>query len=44
MTFSGKVGKLYLGINDCTLTGKLGNTGLFGVNIKIERDAIAAKK
>jgi hypothetical protein len=44
ITFSGKEGKLYLGINDCTLTGKLGNSGLFGVNIKIERDAIAAKK
>ncbi len=44
ITFSGKEGKLFLGINDCTLTGKLGNSGLFGANIKIERDAIAAKK
>ncbi len=44
MTFSGKEGKLQLGINDCTLTGKLGNSGLFGANIKIERDAIAVKK
>ena len=44
VTFSGKEGRLYLGINDCTLTGKLGNSGLFGVNVKIERDAPAAKK
>ena len=44
LTFSGKEGKLQLGINDCTFTGKLGNSGVFGVNIKIERDAIAAKK
>ena len=43
-TFSGKEGKFYLGINDCTLSGKLGNSGLFGANVKIERDALATKK
>lgn len=44
ITFSDKQGRLYLGINDCTLTGKLGNSGLFGANVKIARDAIATKK
>jgi hypothetical protein len=43
-TFSGKEGPLSLSVNDCTLTGKLGNNGVFGVNVKIERDAVAAKK
>ena len=43
-TFSGKEGPLSLGVNDCTLTGKLGNSGVFGVNVKIERDEVAAKK
>jgi hypothetical protein len=43
-TFSGREGALSLGVNDCTLTGKLGNSGVFGVNVKIERDAVAAKK
>lgn len=36
-TFSGKAGLLYLGINDCTFTGDLYNTGQFSVIIKIER-------
>jgi hypothetical protein len=44
LTFSGKSGQLFLGINDCTLTGKFGNSGVFGVNIKVERSAIAVKK
>jgi hypothetical protein len=44
LTFSGKSGQLFLGINDCTLTGKFGNSGVFGVNIKVERDAVAVKK
>lgn len=44
LTFSGKSGKLFLGINDCTVTGKFGNSGVFGVNVKVERDAVAVKK
>ncbi len=44
LEFTGKEGKFYLGINDCTLTGKLGNSGNFGVNVKIEWGAIPAKK
>lgn len=35
--FSGKVGLLYLGINDCTFTGDLFNTGQFSVIIRIEK-------
>jgi len=35
--FNGKNGKLYLGINDCSLTGQYHNTGKFIVNIKITR-------
>ena len=35
--FSGKNGHLYLGINDCSLTGPFHNTGQFSVIIKIER-------
>lgn len=42
--FSGKSGELLLGINDCSRTGKLGNTGVFGANIKLERDAVPVKK
>jgi hypothetical protein len=44
MTFSGKAGEIFLGINDCTLTGKFGNTGLFGVNIRVERGSVPEKK
>ena len=35
--FTGKEGFLYLGINDCSLTGDFYNTGAFKVLIKIER-------
>ena len=37
VTFSGKAGLLYLGINDCTFTGEFYNTGQFSVVVKIER-------
>ena len=36
-SFTGKNGFLYLGINDCSLTGDFYNTGEFVVTIKIER-------
>ncbi len=35
--FKGKNGFLYLGINDCSLTGECYNTGSFTVNIMIEK-------
>jgi hypothetical protein len=35
--FTGKEGFLYLGINDCSFTGKCPNRGEFTVMIKIER-------
>ena len=35
--FFGKDGVLYIGINDCTLTGDYFNTGQFEVYIKVER-------
>lgn len=38
--FSGKSGFLYLGINDCSLTGDFYNTGEFKVLIKIEKNVI----
>jgi len=44
LTITGKSGLLQIGINDCTWTGKLGNQGTFGVNIKVERDAVPVKK
>lgn len=37
LTFSGKDGFLYLGINDCTLTGTYGNTGEFTALIQVKR-------
>ncbi|MCK4338187.1 MAG: hypothetical protein KAX11_09585 [Candidatus Aminicenantes bacterium] len=37
LTFSGKDGFLYLGINDCTLNGTYGNTGEFTVIIQVKR-------
>jgi len=40
LTFSGKDGTLYLGINDCSLRGDYANTGEFSVVIVIERDAV----
>jgi hypothetical protein len=43
-TFSGKNGLLYLGINDCSLTGQFYNTGQFSVVIKVERNAIPFQK
>jgi len=36
-SFVAKEGTLYLGINDCTLKGKLFNSGQFEVYIKVER-------
>jgi hypothetical protein len=36
-SFSGKAGLFFLGINDCTFTGDLYNSGQFSVVIKIER-------
>jgi len=39
-TFSGKKGKLYLGINDCSLTGIRGNSGSFQAVIKVEHKAV----
>jgi outer membrane protease len=40
LTFSGKDGTLYLGINDCTFTGKYSNTGELSVVIVVERNAV----
>lgn len=37
LIFSGKDGFLYLGINDCTLTGEYGNTGEFTAVIQVKR-------
>ena len=37
LTFTGKNGTLYLGINDCTLTGKYKNSGKFIVTITVIR-------
>jgi hypothetical protein len=44
LIISGKSGRLSVGINDCTWTGKLGNRGTFGANIKVVRDAVPVKK
>jgi hypothetical protein len=43
-TFSGKDGLLYLGINDCSFTGGVHNTGQFSANVKVERDAVGIRK
>jgi hypothetical protein len=43
-TFSGKSGLLYLGINDCSLTGPLYNSGQFSVTLKVERNAVPVAK
>lgn len=40
LVFSGKNGTLYIGINDCTMTGEFGNTGSFSVTVTIERDVV----
>jgi len=40
LTFSGKDGALYLGINDCTFKGMYSNTGEFSIVIVVERDAV----
>lgn len=37
LTFSSKVGIMYLGINDCSLIGQYKNTGKFNVHIKVVR-------
>jgi len=40
-SFSGKSGMLYLGVNDCTLTGKYYyNTGSFTATVTVYRNAI----
>jgi len=38
LTFKGKSGRLYLGTNDCSLTGQYYNTGEFSTVIKVERN------
>jgi len=40
LTFSGKEGTLYIGINDCTFKGEYSNTGEFSVVIVIERGVV----
>jgi len=35
-TFKGKLGKLYLGINDCSLTGDFYNTGHFNAVVQVK--------
>ncbi len=40
ITFGGKRGRLYLGINDCSLTGECYNTGEFTAVIKVERGEV----
>ena len=40
LTFSGKDGTLYLGINDCSLKGMYSNTGELSVVIVVERNAV----
>jgi hypothetical protein len=39
-TFSGKQGLLYFGINDCTFSGELHNTGQFNVSFTVRRNAV----
>jgi hypothetical protein len=43
LTFHGKEGLFYLGINDCTFTDSYYNTGQFSVVIKVERNAVPEK-
>jgi len=43
LTFSGKDGTLYIGINDCTFKGDYSNTGAFDVVIVIERNAVPGR-
>jgi hypothetical protein len=40
LTFFGKDGTLYLGVNDCTLKGDYFNSGEFNVVIVVERNAV----
>ena len=40
ITFHGKRGQLFLGINDCSFTGDCYNTGEFSAVIKGERNAV----
>ena len=40
LTFAGKDGTLYLGINDCTFKGPYYNTGEFSVVIVVARNAV----
>ena len=40
VTFQHKEGRLYLGINDCTLKGDFFNTGQFNATVKVERNVI----
>ncbi|MBN2432006.1 MAG: hypothetical protein JXQ27_11040 [Acidobacteria bacterium] len=39
-TFDRKEGRLFLGINDCTLNGNFHNTGQFEVTVKVARNVI----
>lgn len=40
LTFSGKKGHLFLGINDCSFKGKYSNSGAFEVLVLVEKDAV----
>ena len=42
-SFSGKDGTLYLGVNDCSLTGKYYNTGSFLATITVHRGEMHRK-
>jgi hypothetical protein len=39
-SFWGKSGPMYLGINDCSLTGACANTGQFKAVVKVEREIV----
>ena len=41
---TGKKGKLYIGINDCSFKSQYYNTGQFNVSIKVVRGGIIKKK
>ncbi|MGD2246735.1 MAG: hypothetical protein PVI11_09330 [Candidatus Aminicenantes bacterium] len=43
LTFKDKNGRLYLGINDCSLTGDYYNTGEFSAIVKVEHNAFPKK-
>lgn len=43
LTFQGKTGRLYIGINDCSFTEQYYNTGEFTAIIKVEHNAVRKK-